>query len=497
MRNLMLFMKAPIQISLLVYCQLICCLVLLLSCTNHNQPTSQLETQNPPNIVLILIDDLGKEWISSYGADNIQTENIDRLAGEGIRFENVYCMPQCTPSRVTLLTGQYPFRHGWVNHWDVPRWGGGAHFDETLNPSIGKRLKEAGYKTCIAGKWQIDDFRVEPDALTRNGFDEYCMWTGYETGIEASAERYQEPYIFTKEGSRTYAADFGPDVFTRFITNFISNNKGHPFFVYYPMVLTHTPLVATPDESPNTDLGRHQAMVRYTDKIVGSIMEVLERSNLKDNTLLILTTDNGSTRGITGSIDGNEVKGAKARTSEAGVCVPFIISWPGKISGGQVSKALIDFTDIYPTLTELAGAGPIKSESQIIDGTSFYRVLAEKSEGTREWIMSMGGGNNAKLTDQGIENQFIFRDRVLRNHRYKLYVDTDRKPAAFYDLELDPYESYNLIDSLDVDDRRLDFEKLWQVAEKFPDRDMDPIYTPNPPQEWDVSITAESQTWKQ
>ena len=82
--------------------------------------------------------------------------------------------------------------------------GGGAHYDEQLNPSLGKEMKKAGYQTAIAGKWQIDDFRVEPDALTRNGFEEYCMWTGYETGIPASAERYQNPYIYTNSGSKTF-----------------------------------------------------------------------------------------------------------------------------------------------------------------------------------------------------------------------------------------------------------------------------------------------------
>ena len=100
-----------------------------------------------PNIVLILIDDLGKEWISCYGAEDISTPNIDGLSEDGLLFNNAYCMPQCTPTRVTLLTGQYPFRHGWVNHWDVPRWGGGAHFDETVNPSLGMEMKKAGYAT--------------------------------------------------------------------------------------------------------------------------------------------------------------------------------------------------------------------------------------------------------------------------------------------------------------------------------------------------------------
>ena len=113
-----------------------------------------------PNIILILLDDLGKEWISCYGAKDIETPNIDRLALGGIRFENVYSMPQCTPSRLCLLTGQYPYRNGWVNHWDVPRWGAGARYDVEAYPcNLGITMRDAGYATAAAGKWQINDFR--------------------------------------------------------------------------------------------------------------------------------------------------------------------------------------------------------------------------------------------------------------------------------------------------------------------------------------------------
>src|SRR5690606_6178579 len=101
---------------------------------------TKVGSERPPNILFILVDDLGKEWISSYGAEDIITPNIDALAKSGMQFNNVYSMPQCTPTRIALLTGQYPFRNGWVNHWDVPRWGGGAHFDETVNPSLVKEL---------------------------------------------------------------------------------------------------------------------------------------------------------------------------------------------------------------------------------------------------------------------------------------------------------------------------------------------------------------------
>ena len=477
---------------------LVLAVLCLLSCTAPS-PTS---APAQPNIVLILVDDLGKEWISSYGAQDIQTPHIDALADSGIRFTNVYGMPQCTPTRLSILTGQYPFRHGWVNHWDVPRWGGGAHFDETMNPSIGLQLKKAGYSTCIAGKWQIDDFRVEPDALTRNGFDEFCMWTGYETGIEASAERYQEPYLFTKEGAKTYEGRFGPDVLVDFIESFIQRHAEEPFFVYYPMVLTHTPLINTPDETAEDNLGKHKAMVRYTDKLTGRIVDILEAEGIRDNTIIIWTTDNGTTGQVSGTRLQQLVKGAKMRTWEAGTCMPFIINWPAQIKEGRVSDALIDFTDFYPTLMDLAGVEPVEQIAlgnviEPIDGQSFKEVLLDpQADSSRDWILSMGGGNRAKLTDAGVENEYSFRDRVLRNKQYKLYVNTSGEPDHFFDVINDPWEENNLIGQINADELQKNYDLLTAVIKTFPKTDNDPKYKPNPLQDWDVEITAKSQSWK-
>ncbi|MDB4582332.1 sulfatase-like hydrolase/transferase [Draconibacterium sp.] len=469
-------------------------LFVLLGCTSRPKQDSATETKQP-NIILLLIDDLGKEWVSCYGADSIQTPNIDGLAKSGIQFNNFYVMPQCTPTRVSLLTGQYPFRHGWVNHWDVPRWGGGAHFDESVNPSIGIEMKKAGYKTCIAGKWQIDDFRVEPDALINNGFDDFCMWTGYEGGIPESGERYQNPYIFTSGGSHTYDNEFGPDIFKEFIIDFINLNKESPMFIYYPMVLTHPPLVNTPDEKAETNLGKHQAMVRYTDKITGEIIQALEDANIRDNTVIIWTTDNGTSKGLTGSIDGTKVGGGKAETTENGICVPFMVSWPDKIKSDQTSDALIDITDLYPTFLDLANVA--KTTNQVQDGHSFKDVLTGNSQkSNREWILGMGGKNNARLTNEGVENQYVFRDRVLRNERYKLYVGTNKKPQKFFDLETDPFEKNNLINKLTTEEYKENFKRLASIIQSFPEKDNDPKYNPNPVQEWDVKITAKSKVWK-
>ena len=448
-----------------------------------------------PNILLIFVDDLGKEWISAYGSDSIETPNVDHLAETGLKFENFYVNPQCTPSRLSLFTGQYPFRHGWVNHWDVPRWGGGAHYDWRVNPGLGRVIQDAGYKTAAAGKWQVNDFRVQPDAMKNHGFDDWCMWTGYETGNPPSAERYWDPYLFTKDGSKTYPREFGEDLMTDFLIDFMKKNKEDPMFMYYAMCLTHTPLVPTPaDPEAEGMYPKHKAMVKYMDLIVGKLVASLEAEGLRDNTIIVFTTDNGTAKGITGSINGHEVPGAKANTTESGTAMPFIVNCPGIVPEGKVTDALSDLTDLLPTFTQLAGG--TLPDGHIFDGVSIADVFTGKSmDSARDWIMSMGGGNNAALSEKGVENQYRFRDRVLRDKEYKLYVSTERKPEKLFYLKEDPFESVNLIAS-DKRQYQEAIKKFMKVVETFPTQDHDPKYNPLGPQSWDVAVTVKSQEWK-
>jgi arylsulfatase A-like enzyme len=136
------------------------------------------KTPQKPNILFIMADDLGPEWLSCYGSEAMNTPHLDALAKGGMRFVNAYSMPKCTPTRVTLLTGTYPFRHGWIGHWDVPNRadrGGGFRFDAKHYVTFARAMKSAGYVTAAAGKWQINDFRAEPHVMQQHGFDEHCM----------------------------------------------------------------------------------------------------------------------------------------------------------------------------------------------------------------------------------------------------------------------------------------------------------------------------------
>ena len=438
-----------------------------------------------PNIVFIMVDDLGPEWISSYGAEDIQTPNIDKLAAGGMKFTNAYSMPQCTPTRATLLTGQYPFRHGWVNHWDVPRWGAGCHFDPKHNFSFARLLKDAGYATAIAGKWQINDFRLQPNILREHGFDEWSMWTGYESQNPPSAERYWDAYVHTNSGSRAYKGKFGPDIYNEFLIDFMKRHRDEPMMLYYPLALTHGPFVHTPQEpNASTTLDKHKAMVRYTDLLVGKLVDALDELKIRDRTIVIFTTDNGTGRGITGRMNGRAVRGGKASLTENGMRAPFIVNGPGLVPAGVTTDTLTDFTDLLPTFVELAGAK--LPEGVVIDGTSIADViLGKKKDGPREWIMAMGYGP-ARLDAQGVRPVADYADRVVRGKRYKIHV-LGGKVARLHDLKNDPAEETNLIDSSEPKHVAAR-ERLTAVVETFPSKDGRPRYDPLPPQPWDLTV---------
>ncbi|MBQ16788.1 MAG: N-acetylgalactosamine 6-sulfate sulfatase [Planctomycetaceae bacterium] len=436
-----------------------------------------------PNIIFIMVDDLGPEWIGCYGGRELKTPHIDALAAGGMRFTNAYSMPQCTPTRATLLTGQYPFRHGWCNHWDVPRWGAGCHFDPKHNLTFARVLKPVGYKTAIAGKWQINDFRVQPDVLRQHGFDEWCMWTGYETGKPASGKRYWDPYIYTSGGkSRTHRDRFGPDVFTAFLVRFLETHRDSPMLVYFPMVLTHGPVVHTPAElKARTSLEKHKAMVRYTDRIVGQIVSAVDRLKLRRRTIIFFTTDNGTAKRYRARMGDRLVRGGKGLLTENGPRQPFIVNGPGIVPAGVVTDALTDFTDMLPTFADLAGARVPRDA--VLDGHSLAGLLrGRKQDGTRQWILAMGRGA-AALDSRGVRPQQAYTDRVLRDKRFKVFVEKGQI-TRLHDLQVDPGETANLVKSprpSHVTARR----KFATIIAGFPKQDPRPRYTPTPPQPWD------------
>ena len=392
---------------------------ILLSCLLHSK-------ENRPNIILIMADDLGLETMGSYGGTSYRVPNLDRLAENGARFEHCYSQPICTPSRVQIMTGKYNVRN-YTKFGVLPR-------SET---TFAHMLKENGYATCIAGKWQLGS---EKDAPQYFGFDESLLWQHIGSGrkvIDSKRidKRYENPVLQRNGNNIEYNnGEFAPDLMVEFISKFIRKNKEQPFLVYYPMILTHCPFVPTPhsdnwnpdslgSESYKGDERYFGDMVEYVDHLVGKIEKVLEENDIIDNTYLIFTGDNGTDRPIVSDFNGYSFPGRKGTMTDGGTHVPLIVSCPGKIKS-SVHKNLVDFSDFLPTFCEIAKV-KLHEENTILDGRSFLPQLLGHSSVPRDYVYCWYNRDMEPGKTKA----------TARDRRYKLHLSGD-----FYDTELDRME---------------------------------------------------------
>lgn len=348
-----------------------------------------------PNILFILADDLGIECLSSYGGTDHKTPNLDRLAAQGVQFTHCFSNPYCSPSRASLLTGRYPFKNGlkeviWHEQTHAETY---LHADQ---PSFAGQLRQAGYATAIAGKWQLE-FLHQRNSIRDFGFDQYQCWQVFRHD-KTKTRRFHTPY-FNRNG--TVIADqikdrYGPEVNVEFLIDFIkaSAAKRQPFLAYYTSLLPHFPWVPTPDSEDqdyNLPSATHKGdpkyfpdMVSYLDKNVGRLMRALEEQGIADDTILIFLADNGTDRDLKNRWgDDKLIKGGKGTMTDRGTHVPLIVRWPGRIKPGTSCGDLIDFSDFLPTLCELTGA-PLPEEE--IHGRSFVAQLAAAPGNPREWV---------------------------------------------------------------------------------------------------------------
>lgn len=357
------------------------------------------ETNSRPNIILILADDLGIGNISCYGADNFKTPRIDALAKSGIRFEHCYALPLCGPSRAQLMTGRYPFHTGMTGNDSGPRV---KPENEIMIPKI---LKPAGYVTAQVGKW--GQLQGQPSDF---GFDEYLRFQN--SGVYWSDDnKAGATYTINGKTKKLPKEKYLPDLMHEFVIDFITQHRNQPFFVYYSMShvhrnVPHAGMRPTPESAPgSTNLFADN--IAYMDKLVGKLVDELERLKLRDNTLIIFVGDNGTMTGeAAGStVHGKPLSGHKGDMLECGSLVPMIANWPGTVPAGQVSPDLIDFSDYLPTFAQLAGA---KLPSGVpIDGHSFAAQLRGQKATPRDWIFVELGAHwyarelNWKLHENG------------------------------------------------------------------------------------------------
>lgn len=371
-----------------------------------------------PNVVVIMADDIGFECYSGYGSEYYQTPHIDRLAKTGAQFTRAYANPICTPSRVKIMTGRYNFR----NYTSF------GNLDLTQN-TFAKVARQAGYATAVAGKWQLSAGNL--DGPRQAGFDEYCLWHFAKGSAGDKVEvapqfadkggRFKSPRLY-QNGNLVADTEgkYGPDIVSDFLCDFIRRsareNPDKPFVAYYPMILVHSPFVPTPD-SPDwekTDKSRKplehfRDMVHYMDKVIGKIATTLKDEGVDENTLLIVTGDNGThTKLVSPFPERGQIRGGKGKIIDDGTHVAFVANWPGTITPGTVIDTPIDFTSILPTVAELAGLENIPNA----DGQSLVPLLKGDTSAARDWAFVSYSRNGAGG----------FRC-FLRQGDWKLYAD--------------------------------------------------------------------------
>jgi arylsulfatase A len=399
---------------------------------------SQLESGQPPNVVMVICDDLGLGDLACYGNPVIKTPNIDKLAADGIRFEQYYCpAPICGPSRVALLTGRYSERSGFRMAHD-PK-------DSSLEePWLAGQLRGGGYATGAFGKWHVGNM-----GFRARGFEEWSITSpgGWADYYKYSVFRNSE---IRQKSQGVYATDYITDEAVGFIDRHADVSGKKPFFAYVAYTAPHFPL-QVPDEEVVPYRGRGLSsgaeiiygMVARIDKGIGRILEALEKHGVLENTLIVFTSDNGPEFGQYQGLDQRrfncDLAGQKTYVLEGGIRVPCIVSWPlvlGK--SGRIFKATMLGVDWAPTILAAAGIAP---SGKTFDGVSFLDALKGKSAAPsppRFWCY-----NKAYLTST---SNAAMREGDWKLHRPALgelnrWDNAGRVPK---DLQPQPWELYNI-----------------------------------------------------
>ncbi|GAB3911970.1 sulfatase [Larkinella knui] len=392
--------------------------------------------KTPPNVILILADDLGWSELGCYGNRFNETPHLDRLAAGGMRFTQAYATaPVCTPTRIALLTGQHPARVGITDYLD-------ARDEKFLSPeyvTLNERLKQAGYHGGLIGKWHLTgDYTKKKGEPSKHGWDEViCSETGYIANGD-----YVHPYFFMPDVPAKTEGEYLTDRLNQEAVDFIKRNQAKPFFLYLSHYAVHTKLAGKPDKvakyQQKPGVGTRQnnpelaAMLESIDDGVGQIVATLKELGLSGNTLILFTSDNGGERNVTSNAP---LRGGKSELYEGGIREPLIACWPGRIKPGAVSDQVVNTLDLYPTLLELASVKP--AAGQVLDGISLASVLkgsAKPLPRTLYWHYPLPkphflGGRSAG---------------AIRSGDFKLIEYFDTGQVELFNLATDPGEQTDL-----------------------------------------------------
>ena len=347
------------------------------------------EATDPPNIVFVLIDDMGWSWQECYGNNFVKTPNIDRLAREGIKFTDAYAMPQCSPSRFTLITGQYSAR---TNMNAVIMEKHVMPYAPMIQPesirvlpidavNIGKVMRKAGYHVGHVGKWHFDVAEGRNRKLL--GSEKYLKQYGFDKMIAAENIEYDPKSVMS---------------YTNATLNYLASHQDQPVFAYLAHHTVHTKLDApedliqkyvelgyekSPDMRPLEKMPTANilAMIEYLDQSIGRLMDGIEALKLKRETLVIYMSDNGGHAKV---MDSSPLRRGKGSEYEGGVRVPLIMHWPESFESGRVIEEPVHIVDLFPTFMELT-KGEVDND-YILDGKSLVPLMLNKGSFEREAI---------------------------------------------------------------------------------------------------------------
>ncbi len=412
----------------------------------------QAATNAKPNIIFILVDDMGWTDVGCFGGKLYETPNIYALAKQGMKFTQAYsACTVCSPTRSAVMTGKYPARTH-ITDWipghvrpfaklSVPDW---TMYLSLQEMNIAKRLKTSGYATASIGKWHLGPEEYYPD---KQGFDINLGGT----------DRGQPPSYFSPYKIATLPdgppGEFLSDRLTTEATKFIEKNKDHPFFLYLPHFAVHTPLMGKPEviakykAKIQPDWKQHNAtyaaLVESVDDSIGTIMKKLEELKIADNTVIIFNSDNGGlTLGQT--TDNTPLRAGKGSSYEGGVRVPLIIKWPGVTKADSVCETPVITPDYYPTLLEITGISDDSAHQP--DGVSLVPLLKQTGQLPRDTIYwhyphyHPGGATPYSAMKQG---------------DMKLIEFFEDKHIEIYDLKSDIGEQHDLVSEMPEKAREL------------------------------------------
>jgi len=366
-----------------------------------------------PNVVLIMVDDLGYHDLGCYGHPSIRTPELDKLAREGVRLTDFHAgATVCTPSRMALLTGAYPVRTGWQRGVVGFKLG----MRDGMSPdalTMGDVFKEAGYATGISGKWHIGDL---PETRPQSqGFD----WTYY---IPSSNNQTD----LIRSGDEIVWQPFDNRLLTRRFTDeamgFIRENQNEPFFLYLPYTAPHFPVEPHPDWAGRSDFGDYGDVVEELDHCVGEIVALLDELEIREHTMVIFFSDNGPQGGEEASA--YPYRGLKWSALEGGTRVPFILNWPGVVPPGREFDGMVSAIDLLPTLSRVCGIDLAAKtrDSPIIDGVDVWDALiGETDESPREELLFWHGMSVDR--DKEMPPDAIPEPHAIRVGEWKLFFD--------------------------------------------------------------------------